>query len=153
MSLAKRDTYLSPEREMVLPIVSNINSMAKLMILSGQQLVELQSALLDFSLLNSWLSQDDLRAIKRNRNGSSALINPFLYAQIGVQRNVETARVWWDIATQTQGAMLSAVRAYAPGKSGSSGARSQPARKTVTIPERRATATVLNFPDRRRSGS
>ena len=150
MSLGKRNTYLTPERDMASPIVDNINSMAQLMILSGQQFVELQSALLDFSLASSWLSRDDLLAVKRN--GNPAMLTPFLYTQVGVQRNVETARVWWDIATRTQGAMLAAMRGYVPGRSNASSGRSRPA-KTVTIPERRTTATVLNFPDRRRASS
>lgn len=151
MNLGKRNTYFTPERDMAFPIVDSINSMAQLMVLSGQQLVELQSAFLDFTLANSGLSRDNLPAVKRN--GNPALLNPLLYAQAGVRKNVEMARIWWDIATQTQGAMLAAMRGYAPGRSGGYSARSHRPAKTVIIPERRTTATVLNFPDRRRTSS
>lgn len=151
MSLGKRNTYLAPESDMAFPIVDNFNSMAKMMVVTGQQLVELQSAFLDFTLANFGLSRDNLPAAKRN--GNPALLNPLLYAQVGVKKNVEMARVWWDIATQTQNAMLTAMRGYAPARSGGFSARSHRPAKTVIIPERRTTATVLNFPDRRRASS
>lgn len=145
MNTSKRNPDLTPEGVATFPLVDEFNSIAKLLVSSGNQFIELQSELTSIAVAELSLRYREMLTIRQD---VPALMQWPLYSQAGAQRSTELVRTCWEIATRTQGAMLTAMRECMPQRSAVAIWRSWPGN---TFTERRVKATVLKFPDRRRS--
>ena len=144
MNISKRNTDIPQADAPAASLVEEIASIGKLQLSSANRLMELQNTLIDLAVAEQAQRRNALLAIKRSTPG---LLHWPVYAQARVQRGIEMAHAWWEVAARTQGAMLEAIRECLPRGSAGSARHSRP---RLAFTERRYRSTVISFPERRR---